>query len=529
MATLSQTVALNAGLSQLGSGVTPPQFVRNRARAETSTPAGVLQAATPSYSVDISKEARAQANLDNVQRAPVVDYTNNIRRTKDKTIDAIVAGGNRWWHTPGGSGETPSAVALGTISYSFMSSGGGGADAVGFVAMDSSQQQAIRDALAHISSFIDVTFSEVGSGGNISFGTNTQNSSAGYARYPNEGGQVFLANNASTFGDGWAPGSYTWMTILHETAHALGLKHPGNYNAGGGGTEGPYLPKKYDNRSYTVMSYNNDEKNMKRIAYNGSSFSTGHVTPDSLQMFDITALQYLYGEAASSATTYSFNEGDIFSRSIWNNNAASTIDLSNTSSANILDLRGGKFSSIGVRDAYADMAPHFNKDSYATLTSNGKKLTKLLGVPTYDGGNNLGIAKGSQIRQVVGGSGNDAIISNGLGGTAIDAGNGDDHLFLTTGTNGSVTGGAGDDTVYVQKTAGAVWSLSGGVLTLTNTKTSATLATVNVSGIEHVAYWNGKTTKAAGTPLLASPLQQTVQLAYGSAAGASGSQIDERA
>lgn len=529
MATLSQTVALNAGLSKLGAGLAPPQFVRNATRGDAAISAGMLeQATTLSYSVDLSGEARALSSQDNVQRAPLVDYTNNIRRTKDKTIDAIVAGGNRWWHTPGGSGENPSTVALGTITYSFLSSASG-QDGVGFVALDASQKQSIRDALAHISSFIDVSFSEVGSGGNLSFGSNTQTGSAGYARYPNEGGQVFLANNASTYGDGWAPGSYTWMTILHETAHALGLKHPGNYNAGGGGTEGPYLPKKYDNRSYTVMSYNNDEKNMKRIAYNGSSFSTGHVTPDSLQMFDITALQYLYGEAASSATTYSFNEGEIFSRSIWNNNAASTIDLSNTSSANILDLRGGKFSSIGVRDAYADMAPHFNKDSYATLTSNGKKLTKLLGVPTYDGGNNLGIAKGSQIRQVVGGSGNDAIISNGLGGTAIDAGNGDDHLFLTTGTNGSVVGGAGDDTVYVQKTSGAVWSLNGGVLTLTNTKTSATLATVNVSGIEHVAYWNGKKTKALGTPLLASPLQQTVQLAYGSAAGTSGSQIDERA
>jgi hypothetical protein len=31
----------------------------------------------------------------------------------------------------------------------------------------------------------------------------------------------------------FAPGSYNWSTIIHETGHALGLKHPGNYNAGG--------------------------------------------------------------------------------------------------------------------------------------------------------------------------------------------------------------------------------------------------------------------------------------------------------
>ncbi|HRE15656.1 MAG TPA: hypothetical protein PLW86_01140 [Rhodocyclaceae bacterium] len=511
MATLSQTIALNASLGKLGKSGQLPQYKRPEPTPQKSP----LQfAASPSYSVSLSGESLQLSADASVQRAPVVDYTNNIKRPKDKTVSAILAGGNRWWHTPGGSGETPSAVALGTISYSFMSSAAG-PDGVGFVALDNSQKQSIRDALAHISSFVNVTFSEVGSGGNISFGSNNQASSAGYARYPNEGGQVFLANNASTYGGSWDPGSYTWMTILHETAHALGLKHPGNYNAGGGGTEGPYLSKALDNRSNTIMSYNNDDKNMKRIFYNGSSFSTGNVTPDSLQMFDIAALQYLYGEASSSATTYSFNEGDIFSRTIWNNNSSSVIDLSNTSSANILDLRGGKFSSIGIRDPYADMAPYFDKDSYAAATSGGKPLTKLIGVPTYDGGNNLGIAKGSLINKVTGGDGSDTVISNGLSGTAIDGGDGDDYFYLTTGTNGSIVGGNGDDTVYVQKVGGAAWSLSGGVLTLTNTKTSATLATVNVAGIEHVAYWNGKKTKAIGVPILASPLENKVSLAYG--------------
>jgi len=515
MSTLSQTVALNAGMSKLGKHGELPEYFRSR----SSPLIGAREAAaTPSYSVQLSPQGQALAGDSAVQRGPVIiDYTDNIKRPKDKTISALLGGGNRWWHTPGGSGETPSAVALTTISYSFMASATG-MDGIGFVAMDENQKQSIRDALAHISSFINVSFSETGSGGHLSFGTNNQSESAGYARYPNEGGQVLLANNASTFNDGWAPGSYTWMTILHETAHALGLKHPGNYNAGGGGTEGPYLPKKYENRSHTIMSYSNDVKNMKRISYDGNSFSTSHVTPDTLQMFDITALQYLYGQASSSATTYSFNEGEIFSRSIWNNNAASEIDLSGMSSANILDLRGGNFSSIGIRDAYADMAPYFNKESYAELTSNGKKLTKLLGVPTYDGGNNLGIAKGSTINKVTGGGGNDAIISNGLSGTVLDGANGDDHFFLSTGTSGDIIGGAGDDTVYLQKVKGALWSLNNGQLTLTNTKTSATLATVNIADVEHVHYWNGKKMKGLkSTPILASPLEQTASLAYASA------------
>ena len=69
----------------------------------------------------------------------------------------------------------------------------------------------------------------------------SQASSAGYARYPNEGSQVFIANNQAGYGSAWDEGSYSWQTLLHETAHALGLKHPGNYNAGGGGTPGPQV------------------------------------------------------------------------------------------------------------------------------------------------------------------------------------------------------------------------------------------------------------------------------------------------
>ena len=43
--------------------------------------------------------------------------------------------------------------------------------------------------------------------------------------------------------------------VLHEIGHALGLKHPGNYDISGGGTVGPYLPTAEDHDKYTVMSY----------------------------------------------------------------------------------------------------------------------------------------------------------------------------------------------------------------------------------------------------------------------------------
>ena len=74
-------------------------------------------------------------------------------------------------------------------------------------------------------------------------------------------------------------GQLEYLTIIHDIGHAIGLKHPGNYNAGGGGTGGPYLPTSEDSRQYTVMSY-----------YSGPSYgSTEPITP---QLYDIAAVQH---------------------------------------------------------------------------------------------------------------------------------------------------------------------------------------------------------------------------------------------
>ncbi len=47
---------------------------------------------------------------------------------------------------------------------------------------------------------------------------------------------------------------YNFFSLIHETGHGLGFKHPGNYS----GIEDslPYLPDSLDFRNYTVMSYN---------------------------------------------------------------------------------------------------------------------------------------------------------------------------------------------------------------------------------------------------------------------------------
>jgi len=500
LSTITTLVSQSLGVRRLVAGISSANAAPQRVAAGPSASYQVSLSPASTHRLACNcpqcQAARAGRSNGGEQRGTTsVDYTDRIKRSGKVSVDALLAGGGRWWHADGSDGRTPSSGARHALTYSFISDASGlnGTDANGFQALSSAQQDKVREALAYISTVADLSFSEVGSGGDIRYGANEQASSAGYARYPNEGAQVFFAKNQSSFDSDWSKGSYEWEVVLHETGHALGLKHPGNYNAGGGGTPGPYLPKGEDNRDNTIMSYHN-ASDMKRIVFANNMFSSSAVNPDTYQGDDIQALQYLYGASTSAqAQTYAWDPDQRLSQTIWNSNAGSSIDLSNQTLNNVVDLRAGHRSSIAIRDAYADMP--FSKAEYAKLTSGGKKLTSLLGTPGYTGRDNLLIAAGSHINQATGGSGNDTFITNSEGDT-VDGGDGNDRVFVSGG-NATVTGGAGDDTVYLRKTARAVWNVDGGLTTATLTRTDrvthavTTLATVSLSGVEHVKLWNG--------------------------------------
>ena len=208
--------------------------------------------------------------------------------------------------------------------------------------------------------------------------------------------------------------------------------------------------------------------------------------------FDIAALQYLYDAAnVTSGTTYSWNADQRFFQTIWDPSGLSSIDLSNQTKANIVDLRAGKQSSIAMRGAYDDMP--FTQSEYGALTTtvNGKsvKISSLIGRPTYTGSNNLTIAAGSRVNQVIGGSGTDTIITNAEQNT-VETGNGDDKVYLSgtaAGIDGTtIDGGQGSDTLYVRKLAGHSWSFSGATLTLTKAATNTQSAQQIEIGRAHV-------------------------------------------
>src|SRR5438552_1682177 len=73
------------------------------------TPKVVASASQPSDKVTLSSST---------QKSPLpISYIDSIKSTGDINIDAVLAGGNAWWHTSGASGVIPSEVARHDLTY----------------------------------------------------------------------------------------------------------------------------------------------------------------------------------------------------------------------------------------------------------------------------------------------------------------------------------------------------------------------------------------------------------------------------
>jgi serralysin len=207
-------------------------------------------------------------------------------------------------------------------------------------------------------------------------------------------------------------GGYGLITFVHEIGHALGLSHPGVYDAGDGGTITYATNAVYaqDTRQYTVMSYFDADEGDPTVDHYGSDGRWKYAQTPLVD--DILAIQAKYGADMTTRagdTVYGFNANagrDVYNFAvnkdpiiaIWDAGGNDTLDVSGFTTNQRVSLVAGSFSDVGY-------------------------MTK-----------NVAIAFGATIENAVGGAGADTIIGNAVV----------NHLTGGRGAD-TLTGGAGAD------------------------------------------------------------------------------------
>jgi hypothetical protein len=350
----------------------------------------------------------------------------------DYRVDVLLDGAGFRWNAPN---PLKSPV---TITYSFAESVNyfTGKDANGFLRFTEPERKATREILALISSQFNITFSEITetasagtSFGQLRFANNAQGTSSGYAYFPPENGvgESFngdnFINNAEKYLTDYSilstQGGYNYSLIIHEILHSLGIKHPGNYNAGEppSAVPGNYLISSEDNSNNSVMSYVDNVQGLQRI---------------DLGLYDMLAMTYLYGAKSYRAETNQY----FFSDSAANNSAASSAaGLKNTA---VLMPDTGRFLQL-VNDTGGANTFNFKSMTAGVKVNLGQGASTSAGF-LADGRtaaiDNIQIAFGTEINSVIGSNFNDTIIGN-TGANLIEGGPGND----------TIDGGGGVDTV----------------------------------------------------------------------------------
>jgi Ca2+-binding RTX toxin-like protein len=336
-----------------------------------------------------------------------------------------------------------------------------------FVGFDEAQKLATRDVLSSIEEVVGITYTEVSGVGQMTFAMSSQpNGQGGYSYTPSYfyyysdttittvteqgvAGDVWLNRYAGWDAEDWLPGHNGYITLLHEIGHALGLKHPFESTS-----SGYTLESSLDNESHTVMSYTM-APHSRLISVSGTamnySWQETYLRPSTLMLLDIAALQYLYGANTSTRTgndVYQWTPNAELLETIWDAGGVDTIDCSNQTLTCLIDLRGGSYSSIALRQTDAELRLGLDLPSW---------FAQALPADIYSGSNNLAIATGAVIEIAIGGTGNDQITGNdanntlkgGGGADSISGGLGQDTLDGGSGID-TMTGGDGSDYYYVR-------------------------------------------------------------------------------
>jgi VCBS repeat-containing protein len=356
--------------------------------------------------------------------------------------------------------------AVSSLTYSFPtdasfygSSYAGAEPMNNFKAFTSVQQGAVRTILHSYESVANLSFTQVSESstqhGDLRYAGSDAPSTA-WAYYPstNDAGGDAWFNNSNHFYDNPVKGNYAYLTMLHETGHALGLKHPHEVKGSFGA-----LPVEHDSLEYSVMSYR---------SYVGASTTTGYTNdptsyPQSLMMDDIAALQAMYGAnytTNSGDTVYKWSSmtGEMFINgvgqgapagnkiflTIWDGGGHDTYDFSNYGTDLRVDLQPGAWTTVSTAQL-ADLDAYFAPGAHLAA---GNIANALL----YNDN------PASLIEDVVGGWGNDVITGN-IADNVFTGAHGNDALDGGAGTNTAVYSGLFAEYQQIQNADGS-WTLT---------------------------------------------------------------------
>jgi hypothetical protein len=279
---------------------------------------------------------------------------------------------------------------------------------------DASAQAATASALSKWSAVANIRFNIVpdagtSSCGDLRFGYTDTGDAQAEAFLPGmgAGGDVWFSYTERL--KSFAEGSYNYLVLIHESGHALGLKHP--FEPMWPNTA--VLPDSLDNQSYTVMSYS------AQLGDPSTDFTYRPTTP---MVLDIQAIQYLYGPNMSynaGHTLYQFGQGGNYHQTIWDGGGRDTISYAGSDACTI-DLRQGAGSTLGNIVYVVDLfGRHLNSVS------------------------NVWIANGTTIENALGGNGSDSLVGNEVA-NSLSGGNGNDTISGAAG-NDRIDGGGNQD------------------------------------------------------------------------------------
>jgi serralysin len=339
----------------------------------------------------------------------------------DQYIDSLVWGG-RWIDDDGGKV---------TISYAAATGEYEGSETIGW---SEEALAALDSALALWASVANIEFVKVTpSQADVLFWAGTQSQAGGrdilgWSEIPGYNdtevlNTLFDAQDLPWSGDAFTPGSFTFVTLVHEIGHLLGLAHPHDGGSAPDATTFPGVIWPWDGASggnsgfYTTMTYNDGFPYFDPDFYD-DPYSLQYGLQYGPMAVDIAAIQTIYGAnttfAAGNDTYYLPTTDGLGTRwsSIWDTGGIDTISNAGSS----------LMASIYL----------------STTTPYG------MGVWSYVQDNSITVHGGYSIAK-------DVVIENAIGGSNQDTleGNSANNVLDGRELSDYMAGFGGDDTYYV--------------------------------------------------------------------------------